>query len=164
MPRPKTIIDADLARKAREALAGIQDHHLIIKLQAIISSENHHITTVAAILGIGRQSVRNWILAFRQHGLIGLIEKPKGHRPSKLSQSQWAAVSVWIEKAQTPRGEPHHWTLENLRHTIEEQFGVRIGITALWRQVHAMGFGLKTPRPLHAKANPQQQADFKKNR
>jgi len=163
MPRPKTIIDSDLADLAREALVGIKDYRLVLKLQVIISSEKHPMTTVANMFGIGRQSVRNWILAFRCHGLNGLIEKVKGHRHSKLSPSQWAKVSAWIENAQTPEGEPYHWTLEELQQSIEQQFGIRLGLTALWRQVHIMGFRLKVPRPTHAKADPCLQTDFKKN-
>ena len=163
MPRPKTIIDADLAELAKEALVGIKDYHLVLKLQVIISSEKHPMTTVADMFGIGRQSVRNWILAFRRYGLNGLIEKAKGHRPSKLSTSQWAEVSAWIENAQTPQGKPCHWTLEELRQTIEKQFGIRLGLTALWRQVHIMGFRPKVPRPTHVKADPLLQADFKIN-
>lgn len=162
MPRPKTIIDIGLAKSAREALVGIKDHRLVLKLQVIISSEKYPITTVANIFGIGRQSARNWILAFRQYGLQGLIEKAKGHRPSKLSASQWAEVSAWMENAQTPQGEPCHWTLEVLQHHIAKQFGIEIGLTALWRQVHIMGFRLKVPRPAHAKADIFMQDDFKK--
>jgi transposase len=54
--------------------------------------------------------------------------------------------------------------LEGLSRAIGERFGVTLGTTALWRQVHKMGFRLKVPMPVHAKADQQKQNDFKKNR
>ncbi len=163
MPRHKVIINAELAHQAQESLNGIRDCKLVIKLQSIISSATYPIKDVAKILGVGRQSVRNWILSFGAEGITGLVDKPRGHRPSKLTDAQWAEVADWLERVISPQGDPCHWTLERLRETIEAQFTVRLGLTPLWRQVRKMGFRLKTPRPVHAKADPQQQADFKKN-
>lgn len=163
MPRNKVIINAEVARRAQESLEGIRDRKLVIKLQSIISSATYPIKDVSRILGVGRQSVRNWILSFRAHGIAGLYDKPRGHRRSKLSDAEWAEVADWLERVVSPEGDPCHWTLERLRETIESRFTVRLGLTPLWRQVRKMGFRLKTPRPVHAKADPQKQADFKKN-
>jgi len=163
MPRNKVIINAEVARRAEESLKSIRDRKLVIKLQSIVSSATYPIQDVARILGVGRQSVRNWILSFRAQGIAGLIDKPRGHRQSKLSNAQWAEVADWLERVVSPQGDPCHWTLEKLRETIEAQFAVRLGLTPLWRQVRKMGFRLKIPRPVHAKADPQKQVDFKKN-
>jgi transposase len=162
MARPKTIIDSALADLAQKALDKLDDSGRAIKLQAIKSCASHPIQTVANIIGVQRQSVRNWILAFRKEGVAGLASKPKGHRKSKLDRERWAEVAGWIQRGQTPDAAAVHWTLEGLSRAICERFGVIIGATALWRQVHKMGFRLKVPRPVHAKADAQKQNDFKK--
>lgn len=164
MARPKTIIDRALADLAQEALDELDDSGLAIKLQAIKSCAAHPVQTVAQIIGVQRQSLRNWILAFRKDGVAGLVSKPKGHRKSKLDKQRWAEVADWIQRGQTADGAAVHWTLEGLSRAIGERFGVSLGATALWRQVHKMGFRLKVPRPVHAKADSQKQNDFKKNR
>jgi transposase len=164
MARPKTIIDDTLADLAQKALDELDDSGLAIKLQAIKSCASHPIQTVAKIIGVQRQSVRNWILAFRKAGVSGLVSKPKGHRKSKLDKERWAEVAGWIERGQTADGAAVYWTLGGLSRAIGGRFGVTLGATALWRQVHKMGFNLKVPRPVHAKADTQKQNDFKKNR
>ena len=163
MPRPKEIIDDELVAEARKMMHQIPDYRVAIKLQALVSSRIYPIKQVAEIFGIGRQSLRNWILAFRKQGIIGLIDKPRGHRPSKLSPDQWSEVGQWLEQARSPDGKPCHWTLAALQQSIAVRWGVHLGITPVWRQVHMMGFKLKVPRPFHAKADKEQQADFKKN-
>ncbi len=163
MPRPKEIIDDELASQAQQTLQQVPDYRVVIKLKAIVSSRTYPLKEVAGVFGIGRQSLRNWILAFRKQGVMGLIDKPRGHRPSKLNADQWSEVGGWLEHAQAPDGQSCHWTLEALQHAISVRWGVQLGITPVWRKVHAMGFTLKVPRPFHAKADPEQQAAFKKN-
>jgi len=163
MPRPKEIIDDELASQAQKMLHQVPDYRVVIKLKAIVSSRTYPLKEVADVFGIGRQSLRNWILAFRKQGVMGLVDKPRGHRLSKLSPDQWSEVGRWLEHAQSPDGQSCHWTLEALQHAISVRWGVQLGITPVWRQVHAMGFTLKVPRPVHAKADPEKQAAFKKN-
>jgi transposase len=163
MPRPKEIIDDEVALQAQRTLQQVPDFRVAIKLKAIVSSRTYPLKEVAEIFGIGRQSLRNWIIAFKKQGVMGLIDKPRGHRPSKLSADQWCEVGRWLEHAQSPDGHPCHWTLETLQHAIFVRWGIQLGITPVWRQVHIMGFTLKVPRPHHAKADAEQQAAFKKN-
>lgn len=164
MARPKELINEELVDRAKEALNEKPEHKLGVKLQAIISSFHHSNQNVSEILGITRQALSIWIRKFREKGIEGLYDKPKGHAPSKLTQAQWQTVALWLEKGKDAKGNWVAWTMPRLQTEIHIRFGISISLTPLRRQVKNMGFRPKTPRPVHAQANPEEQALFKKNR
>jgi transposase len=161
MPRAK-IIDAALAGKAKAALDNQVDQRLCLKLQAIVAAAEHPMTMVAEVMGVCRQTLWGWIKNFRQHGIDGLRDRPKGHRQTKLGPGQLGQIARWIEAGRDSRGQPVHWTLATLQHEIKKRFGVRVGLTPLWRQVRRQDFRLLVPRPVHAKADKAAQQRFKK--
>lgn len=162
MARPKELVDEALVTQARKELNALGDHQLCIRLQAIISCADHAMSTVASVMGISPSTLRRWARSFRQAGLAGLRDKPKGHRPAKLDSEQRAQVKQWVERSADAREQPVHWTLEKLAAEIERVFGVHLTLTPLWRWVRTWGFRQKVPRPHHAQADPEAQATFKK--
>ena len=163
MARPKEVIDAELANRARQELKKFQDHKICVRLQAIVSCAEHPVSLVASIFGASRQTLWRWIKRFKERGADGLRDLPRGHNPSKLNEDQRVQIAQWLKEARDSRSETVHWTLAKLAGAIKEEFGVRVGITPLWRLVRTLGFKQKVPRPVHAKADPEAQEAFKKN-
>ena len=79
-------VSEETAKQAQEALIGIKESLLAIKLQTIISCAKHPVETVSSIIGKNRVTVWRWIRAFKESGVDGLVDKPKGHNPSKLNE------------------------------------------------------------------------------
>ena len=156
-------INEETAAEARLALIGIKESQLAIKLQAIISCSNHQVETVSSVIGKDRVTVWRWIKAFKENGVNGLIDKPKGHNPSKLNEEQRTQIAIWLNRGKNSKGEPTHWTLKKLSMAIEEEYGVKITKTPLWITIQAMGFRQKVPRQTHASADKEKQSAFKKN-
>jgi len=163
MARPKELIDVELVQRAREELRKRPDQKLGLRLQAIISCLDHSITEVSSVMGVTRQTVTRWIKNFRRAGAAGLADRPKGHAPSKLNTSHQAEIARWLSEGRNCRGQAIHWTLALLAGEIEAVWGIRITTMPLWRHLRRMGFRLKVPRPVHASADPEKQAAFKKN-
>ena len=159
----KRAINEEIAEKARVALIGIKESQLAIRLQAIISCANHQVETVSSVIGKDRVTVWRWIRAFQENGVAGLIDKPKGHNPSKLNEEQREQIVIWLDTGNNSKGEPTHWTLKNLSQAIEEEYGIKITKTPLWITIQAMGFRQKVPRQIHACADKEKQNAFKKN-
>ncbi len=157
MARPKEVIDAELANKARQELRKFPDQKICARLQAVASCAEHPVSLVASIFGASRQTLWRWIKRFKERGSDGLRDLPRGHNPAKLNEDQRGQIARWLKEAKDSRGEPVHWTLAKLARATEEEFGVRVGITPLWRLVRTPGFKQKVPRPLHAKAGPEAQ-------
>ena len=156
-------INEETAEQAREALIGIKESQLVIKLQTIISCAKHQVETVSSVIGKDRVTVWRWIRAFKKNGIDGLMDKPRGHNPSKLKEEQRKQIAIWLDTGNNSKGEPTHWTLKKLSMAIEEEYGIKITKTPLWITIQSMGFRQKVPRPTHAKADKEKQEDFKKN-
>ena len=163
MGRSKGAIDDGTVLMAQRELELIKDSGLVIKLQAIISCGAHPVNLVASVLGKDRVTLWRWIRVFKEHGVSGLSDKPKGHNPAKLNVDQKQRVYQWIDAGKNARGETTHWTLKKLGMEIEEEFGVKMSKTPLWLMVRAMGFRQKVPRRTHVLADKEKQEAFKKN-
>ena len=163
MGRPKEVVDAALALRAKAELEKLRDRRLCARLQAIVSCAEHPITTVAAVYGISRRTLWLWCRKFKEKGLEGLRDKPKGHNPSKLDENRQRQIEQWLAEGRNHEGQAVHWTIAKLQAEIESLFGIKVGHTPLWMRVRALGFRQKVPRPRHAQADPEVQATFKKN-
>ena len=163
MARPKEVLDADVVEKAKEEIRTLRNHKVCLRLQAIVSCAEHSMSQVASVMGVDRTALWRWITRFKKLGIEGLYDRPKGHNPAKLGEEHRHHIAQWLERGSNKKGEPVHWTLAKLAAEIKEEFGITIGTTALWRVVRGMGFRQKVPRPIHAKADKEQQETFKKN-
>ena len=163
MARPKEAFDEALAIQAKAAMEKLKDSKLCFRLQAIASCSNQSVNTVAAVMGVSRHTI--WRLAerFRNQGLEGLRDKPKGHNPAKLDEKKRQQIARWLNTGTNHAGKNVHWTLELLSCEVERVFNIKISIASLWTMLHTMGFRQKVPRPAHAKADVEEQKHFKKN-
>ncbi|MEN6376062.1 MAG: helix-turn-helix domain-containing protein [Smithella sp.] len=143
-------VSEETAIKAQEALNGIKEALLAIKLQAIISCAKHPVDIVSSVIGKNRVTVWRWIRAFKESGVNGLVDKPKGHNPSKLNKEQREQIATWLKSGSNSKGLPTHWTLKKLSMAIEEEYGIKITKTPLWITIQSMGFRKKMPRQPHA--------------
>jgi transposase len=152
-----------LAKRAEEELKGIAHHKICFRLQAIISSARYPVDVVAPVLGVHRSTIFKWIKQYTEQGTVGLIDKPKGHNPSKLNAHQKEEIIRWLTEGKNADGEVVHWTVSWLIDEVERVFGIRVGKTPLWLFIRKSGFRQKVPRPVHSKADSHAQETFKKN-
>ena len=162
MARPKSNVDAKTVAMAEEALEQIKDSKLSIQLKAIIAAAEHPVEKVAKILQVSARSIFRWITKFKEEGIEGLRDRPKGHMRSKLTEDHKRRLEQWVIRGKNVQGEPVHWTLKKLKKELGDEFRVDIGTTPLWKHLKKIGLVLKKPRPLHAKADINAQEAFKK--
>jgi hypothetical protein len=62
-----------------------------------------------------------------------------------------------------PDGIDIHWTLERLRQTIADHFGITLGINTIWVWLGKEHRRFKAPRPRHAKGDEEAQTALKKS-
>jgi len=108
--------------------------------------------------------VWRWAERFRDQGVAGVRDKPKGHNPAKLDSEKRRRVAQWLKAGKNNEGERVHWTPALLVDEVERVFGIKMSIASMWTTVHGMGFRQKVPCPAHAKADPQTQERLKKKR
>lgn len=85
--RSKGAIEAGTVLRAHQELERIKDLSLVIKLRAIISCGVYPVNLMASapVLGKDRVILWRWIGIFKDQGVSGLTDRPKGHNPAKLN-------------------------------------------------------------------------------
>lgn len=149
--------------EVEKALDTIENSRIIVKLLAIRGYKRYNAKELSSIFKTQARTIYKWIELFKLHGVAGLIDNKKGHRPALISSEQQVQIRVWIETSQTPQGDPIHWTLGLLCVSIAQEFGITIQKSAMANTLKRMGIALRRPRPSHIKSDPNQQAEFKKN-
>jgi transposase len=137
------------------------DHRLHAVLLAVDGQSPYE---VAELLGDAPRSVYNWISQFQQEGLGGLREEIRSGRPGRLTEKQRKALEKDLVRspAEFGYGQPI-WDGALLSHHVEKSFGVSLGVRQCQRAFHDLGMRLLRPRTYPKGADPDTQADFKKN-
>jgi len=146
-----------LARGSRDA---DQTRRLLV-LAAIYDGASRG--AAAAIGGVQRQTVRDWVAAFNAHGPSGLIDgKAPGQRPL-LNPEQRAALRRIVEAGPDPAVDGLvRWRLIDLAQWIFTEFGIAISKQTLSRTLRRMGYRKLSARPRHYAQDPAAPAVFKK--
>ncbi|WP_319522665.1 IS630 family transposase [uncultured Desulfosarcina sp.] len=160
------ISDADIAililqDEIRRSYEARYDH----RLHAILMvAQDMSCRQVAQLLGDSPRTIAYWVKRFEAEGLSGLADADRPGRPSKLNQAQIQTIELALRSHPSKYGLAGNlWDGKLLSHFIDQEFGIQIGVRPCQRLFRRLGFRLRKPRPLIAKADPQAQQDFKKN-
>ena len=121
-------------------------------------------TEAAKVGGVGRQTVRDWVLAFNAEGPEGLVNgKAPGNRPLLNAKQRQALVDM-VEKGPVPYilGVVR-WRLIDLAQWLFEEFQISISKQTLSRELRALGFRKLSARPRHHAQDAEALETFKKN-
>jgi transposase len=119
---------------------------------------------VARLLGDAPRSVEYWVRRFEKEGLAGLVEGERPGRPRRLSAKQMAGVDRILRRPPEDAGfSGHIWDGKTLSAWLEQKYHLRLGVRQCQRIFRHLGFRLRKPRPALAQADPELQAEHKKN-
>lgn len=109
------------------------------------------------------RSVQRWVNRFEQIGFSGLREGERPGRPSRLEDKQWRRLEIDLRRSPREFGfDQTLWDGKLLAAHVRKRYQVELGVRQCQRLFGQMGFRLRKPRPLIAKADPAAQAAFKK--
>lgn len=117
----------------------------------------------ARAAGIERQSLRDAVLRFNAEGLAGLVDRPCGRRPERLTDGEQAALVAYVLRGpDTERGEPSSWTLPDLCRFIEARFNKTMCPQSMSRVVRRLGLSRQKARPVHPQRSAKAAEAFAK--
>ena len=146
-----------LAKRCRD---GAQARRLIALAQIYDGARR---SDAARLAGVGLQIVRDWVVRFNAEGPDGLINRKSSGPPSRLDDTQRAALKKAVEDGPKPYLDGVvRWRLVDLAQWLWEEFGVSISRQTLGRELRAMGFRKLSARPQHYAQDPQAIEAFKK--
>ena len=153
------LILQDEIRRSYEARYDHRLHAILMVAQGMNCRQ------VAKLLGDAPRTVAYWVNRFEAEGLSGLADADRPGRPRRLNEQQLQEIQKALRSAPADYGlNANLWDGKLLSHFIRQQFGVELGVRQCQRLFRQFGFRLRKPRPLIAKADPQEQKAFKKNR
>jgi transposase len=163
MARPKVLVDQALKLQAEKELKNFKESKVFKQLLAISASASHPVDQVAEIFQTTKQSIYNWVKRFKENGVEGLIDLPKGHNPAKLSFEQKQTIKKWITTSTDAQNNRTNWTLVKLQAEILKEFDVQLCTTTIWNHLKELNLTLLRPRRRHEKTDQLTQDNFKKN-
>lgn len=119
---------------------------------------------IAAMTSRSRQFVDEWVRRYRKQGLPGVVPKPSGRRPNRLTLEQRQQLQAILDAGPTPESGRSVFFGRDIREIIRERFGVIYHLNGVYALLHRLGYSHLVPRPKHAKDDPAAQEAFKKKR
>ena len=141
----------------RSAICNEKSKSIADKLRAVHSfATGQTISTIASVLIISEETVRNYIKRYQHGGLSGLtINKYQGSH-CFLGDNQLAALNQHLEQ-QT------YLDVEGIVHYVSEVFDVTYSISGMTQLLHRLGFVYKKAKALPSKADAEQQTIYLEN-
>jgi transposase len=163
MARPSRI-DSIAVKRARAAVARAQSLEELRCAQAILlpAVGGATLEQTAALLGVGRASVSRLQARFRRRFAVGpsVPRNWGGRRRALLSaEKESAFLEPWVQQAK--RG--GLLVVSPMRAALAQQLGRPVAATVLYRMLERHGWRKVAPDTRHPNADPQAQADWKKN-
>ena len=117
---------------------------------------------IAGGAGVDAQTLCDWVKRYNEEGLEGLRDNPRSGRPPMLDGEGTATVASWLDFGPDPdAGEPSRWTVADIQERIMDSFGVCYTLEGARRLIRRLDFRHVSPRPVHPKADPEAQEEFR---
>lgn len=144
--------------RSQEARYDHRLHAVLLVAQSMTCPE------AAKFLGDSTRTVQYWVHRFEKEGFAGLADADRPGRPQKLSEYQIDEINKALRRLPCEFGlNTNAWDGKTLSKFIDKEFNVKLGVRQCQRLFRQLGFRLRKPRPVIAKADNDPQHDYKKN-
>lgn len=112
---------------------------------------------VARTLHKSKGWASQWLKRYREEGLDGLKDRPKGGRHSQISKQVEYRIRKTLKESNTG------WSTKQVEETIIHESGIRYHHNYIYYIVRKWGFKQKVPRKVHVNtASKEEKEEFKK--
>jgi transposase len=113
--------------------------------------------------GMDRQTLRDWVLRYNEHGVDGLASrKPPGAAP-KLNGAQMSELRGLVLAGPDPKTDKVvRWRCRDLRAAVIQRFSVTVPERTIAKWLRKLKLTRLQPRPFHPKRDEAAQEAFKK--
>ena len=114
--------------------------------------------------GMDRQTLRDWVIRYNEHGVAGLCNQWKGGRPPLLTTEEQGELLAVVMAGPDPEKDGlSAFTREDLVAVAEKRFGKSMHATSMGRLLRRLGLSRQKARPSHPMKDPAAAAAFKKS-
>jgi len=124
--------------------------------------EGHRRETAAALAGMDRQTLRDWVHRYNAEGVSGLCSIRTGGHPAALSDIQMAELKALVIKGPDPaKDRVVRWRCVDLREEVARRFTVAVTDQTIGKWLRKLDLTRLQPRPFHPKKDEAGQSAFK---
>jgi len=159
--RMRTDFTAGELRRLAAATKNANQSRRLLSLAAVLDGMSR--TEAACMGGMDRQTLRDWVHRFNEHGPDGLKDAWSKGNPPRLSANQQAELALLVEAG--PDRAVHgvvRWRQVDLQRLIAERFGVVYHERTVGKLLKQMRFSHISARPRHPAQDERIMAEFKK--
>jgi transposase len=150
----------ELRRFASKSGDGDQVRRLLA-LAMILDGHPRH--AAAEQSGMDRQTLRDWVHRYNEHGVGGLCSIRIGGRTPVLTAEQMAELhELTIQGPDPENNKVVRWRCIDLREEVSRRFEVTVTERTIGKWLRKMGLTRLQPRPFHPKKDEAAQQAFKK--
>ena len=150
--------EEDTTEALKAAYQGERDPQLRTRLHGLwLLRTGWRLPSVSAAVGVHYRTVQTWVGWYRKGGVAEVVSHKMGGKGQVPYLSDEAEEQVAREVA-TGRFR----TAGEIREWIAEEYEVTYKMGGIYSLMHRLQCRPKVPRPIHAKANPERQASWKK--
>ena len=157
----RTDFSASELRRLAAGTKNANQSRRLLSIAAVLDGMNR--TEAARIGGMDRQTLRDWVHRFNEHGPEGLKDTWSKGNPPRLTPEQQAELAQLVETG--PDRAVHgvvRWRRVDLQHLIAERFGVIYHERTVGKILHQLGFSHISARPQHPAQDERIMLEFKK--
>jgi transposase len=154
--------DADALRQHAARTAAAPVARRLLALALVLEGQGR--ADAANSCGMDRQTLRDWVIRYNEHGIAGLSDLPKrGGAAPKLSVEEKAVLAEWVQQGpDLAEDGVVRWRLRDLRDRILARFFVVMDERSVGRILKTLTFRHISVRPRHPQADAEAQETHKK--
>lgn len=165
MPGAVKITRLDIPANELRKAAKLEDNPLVVRraLSIAMVLEGYDRKSAAEACGMDRQTLRDWVHRYNEHGLEGLRERRHNNHLSPLTPEASEAFAVLVEQGPNPAVHGVvRWRRVDLKRELEVRFGIQVQERTVGSYLAKLGYRRLSVRPQHPGADPEEQEAFKK--
>ena len=125
--------------------------------------DGHSRTEAAALNGMDRQTLRDWVHRYNDAGIEGLKSRRSRGRTPTLTDPQKAELRDLVVKGPDPAtDEVVRWRCADIRTVVARRFSAEVHVSTIGKWLNQFGLTRLQPRPYHPKKDVEAEAAFKK--
>ena len=114
--------------------------------------------------GMDRQTLRDWIVRYNEHGVTGLADSWNGGRPPMLTLDEQAELLAIVMAGPDPEKDGFcAFTRDDLVAVAKKKFGKSMHPASMGRMLRRLDLSRQKARPTHPMKDPAAAAAFKKS-
>lgn len=125
--------------------------------------DGHPRSEAAALNGMDRQTLRDWVHRYNAAGVEGLKSRRNRGRVPTLTDQQKAELRELVVKGPDPTtDEVVRWRCMDIRAVVAHRFSAEVHVSTIGKWLNQFGLTRLQPRPYHPKKDVEAEATFKK--